>query len=153
MPDNNTHEIMFDVVNKVFGEGAFIFIDPMNDTEIPQDDDWSPVGVGINFSGHREGNMTLWCEESFLCLAAANLLGQEVDSPDAHEKGKDAIKELLNMTTGNLLTNLFGSQPVFDLGLPYEIDENQVWEQSTECNELWVDAEGHAILIRLKLEK
>lgn len=153
MPVSNFHETAFTVINRVLCDGAFIFIDPMVNEAIPEDTEWSPVCTVITFSGYHQGSMSLWCEEPFLHLAAANLLGQDENSPDAHEKGRDAIKEILNMIAGNLLSEIFGSQPIFDLGLPAVVSEEEAEEQHRKAESLWVEAEGHPVLFTFTLDE
>ncbi|MFW5775250.1 MAG: chemotaxis protein CheX [Chitinivibrionales bacterium] len=153
MPVNNFHETAFETVNKVLCDGAFIFIDVLEDEAIPDEGGWSPVCTVISFSGHRRGSMSLWCEEPFLHLAAANLLGQDENSPDAKQKGWDAIKEILNMIAGNLLSDIFGSQPVFDLGLPAVVDQQEAEEQLVNVEKLWVEAEGHPVLFTFSVDQ
>jgi CheY-specific phosphatase CheX len=46
------------------------------------------------------------------------MLGEEPDDPNAIAKGADALKELLNVLCGNLLTAFAGEEPVFDLAVP-----------------------------------
>ena len=49
---------------------------------------------------------------------AANVLGVDLDDPDVVVKPLDALKELLNVTCGHVLTALAGDEPVFDLTVP-----------------------------------
>lgn len=49
---------------------------------------------------------------------AANMLGLDSDDDLANERGEDSLKELLNVGCGNLLTELAGPDPVFDLEVP-----------------------------------
>jgi hypothetical protein len=49
---------------------------------------------------------------------AANVLGLDPDDKEAKQRGTDAIKELLNVTCGHILTMVAGERAVFDVGVP-----------------------------------
>jgi chemotaxis protein CheY-P-specific phosphatase CheC len=54
-----------------------------------------------------------------LCgVVAANMLGLEPDDDEAARVQDDAVKELLNVTCGNVLTRLAGPEAVFNLSVP-----------------------------------
>ena len=60
---------------------------------------------------------------------AANVLGLDEDDEKVEEKARDALKELLNVSCGNILTELAGTEPVFDLSVPIVSDIGlDVWE-------------------------
>ena len=49
---------------------------------------------------------------------AASVWGVERDDAVIAEKGIDAVKEMLNVICGNILTEIAGSEPVFNLSVP-----------------------------------
>jgi CheY-specific phosphatase CheX len=81
----------------------------------------------MGFDGPFKGSLALAVPEPFGGQVAANVLGLDMDDPKT-ENGTvcqtetncavDALKELLNVTCGNLLTAIAGDEPVFDLTVP-----------------------------------
>ena len=72
--------------------------------------------------------MTLLAPESLCRSLAANALGidDEDDIPD--DAKVDSLKELLNITCGNVLTRTFGTSPVFNLSIPEVTEaEPETW--------------------------
>lgn len=72
----------------------------------------------ISFSGPQSGSMVLALPKEMCLELAASVLGVERDDTDIAEKGIDAVKEMLNVICGNVLTEIAGSKPVFDLSVP-----------------------------------
>jgi CheY-specific phosphatase CheX len=99
----------------VFETAAFLTVWPAteNDGELTPPD----VAARMGFHGPTSGTLTLRVASSVLPLLAENMLG-ECEADMALEKGQDALRELLNMICGNVLTAWHGEQPVFDLSPP-----------------------------------
>jgi hypothetical protein len=74
------------------------------------------------------------------------MLGIDETEESARDKGFDALKELLNMIVGNLLTELYGAEPIFELGLPRESGAGELHTELTERACVWFDAEGEPVL-------
>jgi chemotaxis protein CheY-P-specific phosphatase CheC len=72
----------------------------------------------MEFAGPFTGALILMAPRAFCDQTAANVLGLEADEPEAQRGAEDALKELLNIACGNLLTTLAGEEPVFDLSIP-----------------------------------
>ncbi|MDZ4785850.1 MAG: chemotaxis protein CheX [bacterium] len=73
----------------------------------------------VAFKGHGtiDGNYSVICQSPFINALASNLLG--VDDPLTEEQKADALKEMSNVLTGNLITEFYGADVSFDL-LPPE---------------------------------
>jgi CheY-specific phosphatase CheX len=50
------------------------------------------------------------------------MLGVGPEDERVMDRARDALKEVLNVTCGGILTHIAGDQPVFDLTVP-EVDE------------------------------
>ncbi|HUX06024.1 MAG TPA: chemotaxis protein CheX [Acidobacteriota bacterium] len=114
-------EIFCDVIEKM----AFMFGEPVTGDELP------PSGphfysTEMSFHGAREGSLIIAVPAAMCAEIAANVLGVDIDSELAESRSCDALKELLNVTCGNILTALAGEEPVFDLHPPTlsEMDED-----------------------------
>ena len=71
----------------------------------------------IHFTGPFSGHLSLCASGPFCMLLATNVLGMEVDELSP-EHARDALKELTNITCGELLAALAGKKTVFDLSVP-----------------------------------
>jgi hypothetical protein len=94
------------------------------------DDDIPDVPVGevwfetvIRYEGPTQGRLRLFCAQGFMTTLAGNLLGVDPDDSEADIKSVDAIKELMNILCGQLVTQFYGSDAIFNLTIP-------------ECNQL-----------------
>ncbi len=120
------------VLTSVFGEVlerfAFMFADPADVEDVVFPDDPS-VQTHMTFRGQFGGRLSLLVPEAMAEELAANLLGVTPGDPDTQSKARDALKELLNICCGRLLTELAGASPVFDLSVP-EVSEatRQDWD-------------------------
>lgn len=109
-------EILFEVVRDILEKLAYMFGEPAEDgaVETPVD---GYLG-SIKFVGHRDGELCIAAPHDMCLELAANMLGTEMDDPNAEEDAGDALKELLNVSCGNILTALYGTHPTFELGVP-----------------------------------
>ncbi len=115
--DNSARHVINDLFADVLEQLVFIFAEPAPKAELPTNAE-SVLQVNINFTGHMSGKLVLMSPESVCAEMAMNMLGanstEEISAADAHE----AIKELVNISCGQLLTALAGNGPVFDLSPP-----------------------------------
>jgi len=72
----------------------------------------------IHYRGPVSGTVGCWCTPQFAVQLAANLLGTDPDSPDASCAAEDALRELLNVVGGHVVTAWYGTSPVFTLSIP-----------------------------------
>jgi hypothetical protein len=72
----------------------------------------------ITYRGPVAGRLTAWCTRAFAVQLTANLLGTDPDSPEALVDAEDALRELLNVACGQLVTTWHGTTPIFHLGIP-----------------------------------
>ncbi|MBI1389590.1 MAG: hypothetical protein GC154_14215 [bacterium] len=71
----------------------------------------------IGFRGDRQGRLRLMISEALALGMAASILGTDLDDDETHKFKQAALMELLNVTGGHVLTDLYGAARV-DLGLP-----------------------------------
>lgn len=148
MKENEPALLLARVAVRVLEDGAFLFAEPLE--ERPPVERWRPVGAELRFEGPCSGAVRLWCDTGFAGSVAANMLGVPESSPSAAEKGKDALKELLNMVVGNFLTEWYGKETVFDLGLPVSLDPEVPDGDPPAENAVWLDVEGNVVVFALE---
>ena len=70
----------------------------------------------VNFKGIVSGRYSVICQEMFGRNLANNLLGMDEEIDE--EQVCDALKEMINVLSGNLLTDTYGAEHVFTLTSP-----------------------------------
>ena len=110
-------ELLREVFCDVFEKLAFMFGEATPKEDMPRDGN-EFIEVRMGFAGHSEGSIemvvpTEMCEE-----IAANVLGMDPEDDLVRERALDALKEMLNVTCGHILTSTAGDGPVFDLTVP-----------------------------------
>ncbi len=141
--DEERKQVISDALLNILEDTAFVFAEPA-------EDGYSDIlskcrGVKILYSGDTNGKIILCGEESFMSFVAANMLGLDESEESAVEKGLDAFKEMLNIMAGNVITTLYGDEPIYDLEIPEEITEQEKKEAIENNEALWFDAEGKKI--------
>ncbi len=96
---------------------AFLFSDPVAVDELTFDDQ-SFVQASMQYTGSDQGQVSLVLPKRLMPMIAANILGLDEDDDLVHDKASDAVGEMLNIVCGQLLTTVFGDEPVFDLSPP-----------------------------------
>lgn len=108
---------LMSVAQGVMEQAAFLTTDP---AEIAPADAAveGNLCAAMDFSGEFAGTIAMMVDESIASSLAANMLGLDEGDPLARLRNGDALGEILNMICGNLLPEIAGSGPVFNLGSP-----------------------------------
>ena len=141
-------EIFCDVLEKL----AFMFADPLEKKDVPVDEE-EYFEVLMGFFGQMQGDIVLAAPARICAEIAANVLGLDPEDPEAAAQGTDTLKELLNVTCGNVLTALAGEEPVFDL-LPPVLSrlDTEGWKQFVAREDsIAFDVDSTAILLWLSV--
>ena len=108
--------------------------------------------ASMEFNGPSGGRLTLLAPQSLCRTVAANAMGVDSEDEVSIETTMDTVKELLNITCGNLLTATWGTAPVFDLTSPrveaVSPDESQCIAQDPESCHFLVD-DDYTVILRL----
>ncbi len=89
----------------------------------------------ISFDGARTGELVLVVPDDMCPEIAANVLGVDPDDEQVYELAGDALKEMINIICGRLLTDLVSNDLIFNLSVP-EIKK----VNSAECS-VWLEKE------------
>ncbi len=148
MNKDEVKQIALEVVGRVLEETAYVFTDEIENEAIPNRDDWIVDGVKLFYKeedGDRSGAVHLWVPNGFASYAASNMLGLDEDDEKAVAKGMDALRELLNVILGNLLTEVYGDDPIFDITLPTALsNKNLIRDYDAEFG-VWLEAEDNPV--------
>ena len=127
--DYEKKEVMAEVFCRVLEKLAFMFGEEVEKEELSGEGE-SYYHSMISFKGSCSGAFGIAAPVNFCLELAANVLGMDPDEDEVKGKAGDALKELLNMMCGQLLTDMFGDEEVFDLSVPRlsEMDKTG-WEK------------------------
>ena len=151
---NEYRELLSEVFCDVIEKLAFMFGEPV---EIG---DFEPCEAGylkasLTFSGHMSGELDIYSSMDMALDLAANVLGADPDDDDVQEQVTDSLKELLNVTCGNLLVAIAGEEPVFEVSAPDagSLSENE-WKELIKSEELiGILVDECPVILRLKVDK
>lgn len=144
-------ERTLNVLSRILEESAYIFTDVASEKVLPEPSAWEADGVALTFTGIENGEMRLWASKGFSRVVAANMLGVDEDDDAAAQKGLDALKESLNILLGNYLTEIYGEEPVFDLGLPKAVSPSQMAEDLGNPEAFILAAEEYPVVFIVEL--
>ena len=140
--------------SRVLEDSAMVFTEESSPSELlaPEQD---PLEVRVSFSGAGSGELSLMAGSQVARVVAAGALGLDPDEVESDEDALDALKELMNVTLGQLLTDLAGDEAVFDLSPPQARSGSgdADWE-AFRAGEGVVAllAEDHPVLLALKID-
>jgi chemotaxis protein CheY-P-specific phosphatase CheC len=115
--DAERKAVLEETIAEILEKQAFMFAMPVSKTDMPETGD-AVILAGISFDGEMKGMLKLAAPDRLSLELAANMLGLDADSPEAEEQRLSAIKELLNIACGNILTVIAGVEPVFNIAIP-----------------------------------
>lgn len=144
--------VLNEALTEVLERMAFMFAEETTREELPPLE--GPAWLAyMSFKGHGAGTIRLWVPANLCPEMAANVLGLEPDDELCQERGADALKELLNVTCGKLLTDLYGEKFVFDLLPPVtEALDADGWAKALEDeNNAAFVVEDRPVLIAIQL--
>lgn len=143
----DTTNMLNEAVTQALETMAFMTILPPDE---PQDIPETSFLAQMNFTGPKEGAIQILASQSFCRQLAENICGDESVMESAVP---DALKELLNVTSGLLLPMLDSAlTDVFEVSVPEAIpfDSAAQWREFVEEDGVTLlNAEGLALATRL----
>lgn len=136
--------LLADVATDVLEQQAFAFVEPCFDMQ-PETPKAPILCLSISYQGPTCGKLTLWMPHHLSIDLAINILGTDNNDDFAKEDAPDAMKEVLNVICGQMLTSAYGVHEVFSLSIPtcQNLSETE-WETAKKrahVVELYVDDE------------
>jgi two-component system, chemotaxis family, chemotaxis protein CheY len=132
---------------------AFMFSEAVEKEEVrePSSD---AIGATISFSGPVSGALEMILPAEMCPAVAANVLGVDPDDDMAVKRGEDALKELLNVTCGQVLTGLAGEKAEFTVSMPEtcRVDRAQWGERRRRDDTAAFVVDSHPVLLRLQID-
>lgn len=115
MLEVNTSTTLTSVVSRILGDFAFMVVSEELDS-MPTAPEW--LEGTMSYRGPMQGSLNCWCTRPFALELAANLLGVDPSDGNAVVETQDALREFMNVLCGNLMTERYGAEAVFDLSIP-----------------------------------
>lgn len=144
-------EILLRLLEVVLEQLAFMFIE-----EVEKEDLIVREGrffhVSMSFKGFQSGHIEMAIPERMSHLVAANILGIE-DDEMIKQSAADAVRELLNIYCGQMLTTIFSCEDIFDLSVPEvkEINPEEWNILADNSDTIGVKIEEFPFLVKLTL--
>lgn len=107
--------------------------------------------VSIELASPVAARVEMMAPEALGQLLCANIMGIDPSEPDAQAGGDDALRELMNVTGGALLSSAFPGAEA-NMGLPRleAVEDADEWRRFIAGEDVQVlDADGHTIALRL----
>jgi CheY-specific phosphatase CheX len=148
------HEsIIEEVVTGVLEQLAFVFADRAEAEEMPAGTS-GLIAVRMGVHGAANGVLTLVSGPEVCLELAANLTGAEPEDVEPELAGQ-ALMELANVMCGRLLTEIAGTEPIFDLDPPTTLDNpGQAWQALLNDEQaLAFLADDCPLLVRFELDE
>lgn len=142
----STRDTLVGTATRVFEQAAFMFADEVDTIDYKLD-----IGVSLSYSGENNGTVELWTVGELALTIANNLLGEsgELSGDQLIARQTDAVKEMLNMIAGNLITDLYGTDPVYNLAIPEKIEIPGALSEIPE-NAAKLNVEGLPVVILVR---
>lgn len=148
-------EMVRDLFCEMLEKIAFMFGEAAGEDELAEGMSGSQIVSRINFGGALDGSFSMIAPLDMGVELAANMLGTDPDDDGAEKKASDACGELLNVVSGNLVTELAGDEVVVDLTPPdvgvVKSEECAKLIESLEMIPITVDSE-HLVYLSCKAE-
>jgi len=146
-------QVLRDVFCEVTEQLAFMFGEPAEKDDLPAPDG-ECLETSMRFTGDRAGTLSLAVPAAVAPEVAANVLGLDPDDPSVQAGATDALKEMLNVTCGHVVTALAGEEPVFDLSVPEirSLDPDQWQARLDDPQTVAFLLDDNPVLLRLSLE-
>ena len=118
--ENELNRALYRVAEEVLASLAFMLPVPPEETSQQGDEKRSRTwAASVGFTGHANGSVMLAAWEEMLPQLAANMLGLPEGGPEATpDQQQDALVELANVISGNLLTEVWGPEAACTLTPP-----------------------------------
>lgn len=124
MSGETVHQSVEATIVKILEEWALMMVEREGETDVPPFDASRPVLIAeLSFEGILHGTYRVLAQEEFATILTSNLLGSGEESSE--EERADALREMTNVISGNLLTATFGADTVFRLSAPQSRTVNE----------------------------
>lgn len=150
--NNERRELLSSVFCDAMEKLAFMFGEPAEGDEL------FPTGknyltAGMTFTGDMSGEISITVAEEMCMEIAANILGINADEEQAMNLAIDALKEVLNVTCGQVLTAIAGEKALINLSIPQvsELDASGWTETMNNTESIGFLVDDYPVLLSFSL--
>jgi CheY-specific phosphatase CheX len=151
-----TQKPIIDVFCRVMESLAFYFVDPVDKIDVDVEAlDMPYRQLSMRFEGPHIGSLVLYIPQSMTSVIWANMLGVDESEATDQAQQNDAICELLNVICGQALTELWGTEPVFDLHVPQmqDLDQAALAQTLTRPSTCCFSSDDGIILLEIHVDE
>ena len=135
----------------VLEDWAFMNVDPLEGSGDIFNKKSSYYIANVRFKGIINGSYSVICQEEFIDNLVDNILANDAQGSEAEKL--DALRELANVLSGNLITESYGSDVTFDLRYPLvSLGDSRAAEELISERTFWVLADDQPVAITFSLE-
>jgi hypothetical protein len=146
-----SQETLAGAATRVLEDVACVLARPL-DARPPLPENWDATGARLRFRGSLRGYMELWAPPEAIRSLAMGLLGDDRrDLPASADAAIDAVREMLHLLCGSVLSALAGPDRAVSLGTPRRRERLVPFTEREAGIEAWLEAEGHPVLMRLRV--
>jgi len=147
----NLNKVVCDIMERT----AFLFPEPVENPDDANFGNFQQVMATLKYSGEQDGEITLIVPVDLGIELAMNLLGEDVDESDPGDKPYDAIKEILNIIAGQILTDTYGEKAVFNLTAPQSVNlDHETFNAIVEKKDYALSlSDDYPIIIKMKVKE
>ncbi len=142
--------VVNDTLCEVLENFAFMFGEGCSKKKLPEGAS-QYLRAEIGFKGEVCGKIAMGVSANMCPELAANILGLDADDDLAAERAGDALKEVLNIICGQVLTTVAGDEPIFDLTVP-EIQSLDAagWQEFMDCPDTYAfRVDDYPVLLKI----
>lgn len=107
------------------------------------------LAAGLNFDGPFSGGCVFYIPEPLAESITADFMGKGKEDISFDEI-KETVKEMINMITGNLFS-LYDPEAVFSLGVPEQVDLDDVLSDSENAISIVADTLDNYLLFQMNV--
>jgi chemotaxis protein CheY-P-specific phosphatase CheC len=122
MNDPKLKECLTTVLCRVLEQAAFVFPEPTGEVQQIDPQAVPFIQVSLSFSGAKSGQVSLIMPKALCGEFSANMLGENPEEGESSDSQIDAAKEIGNIVTGQLLTEFYGAQAMFNQTAPEVVE-------------------------------
>ncbi len=151
--ENKSISTVETVFAEVLENLAFMFADP-SEKEALDDENSEFIQTSILFTGHKEGKLKIIVPVNVAKELAGNILGIDTDDEIVEADYTDALDELMNVVCGNVLTELYGIEPIFNLSIPQagSFDPDKWQAELDKSTVAAMNVDGDPVLLEFDLK-
>ncbi|ERP31719.1 hypothetical protein [Chitinivibrio alkaliphilus] len=149
MKQSDIRAILERTAGVILEESAYLFTALLDEGATPDVATWDAQGAAVSYEDEDKtvhGEVHLWYPPGISTIAAANMLGIDEGDERAVSKGDDALREILNIVAGNVLSSIYGEDILFNLTVPYRLDRDVLMDDEASEMRAWLESEDYPLL-------